>query len=233
MEATQPKKRTGGRYSVEWKIPYFMIPHHLTKLTETGLQTLLLIYLMECSQYGHGEIYASFKTMAENCHCNERTIRRTIPELAELGLIEVTPRSGRTSLIHITIKGVTYTEPRTECPNTPDRMSAPPRTPCPTSNKEASNKELYKRVDKIKLSDKTPPPRDPEVVKRLAMEPHARVYRDVDKETELIPLENIGHKLPGNIKDVLGKIKGDIESRRAARNKAPQALKSKSRARKR
>lgn len=57
----------------------------------------------------------------------------------------------------------------------------------PPKNTE-NNKES---IEKIKITNKLPPRQDQEVLKRLARDPLTRVYRDIDKDTDLIPLEKL------------------------------------------
>jgi hypothetical protein len=233
MKETKTKDRVTTKDYYFTEIPFFQVPNELFTRTDNIYEGFLLTYLFRCANNADRVAFPSYSDMAKKCHISKRKAIYTIRALVTKGFIEKVitrvehGKEFSSNLYTLSVEGSAQHAP-------PSAQHAPPLVHSMHPKKNHLKKNyLNNKIDKIPLSDKLPPPRDPEVVKRLAMEPHARVYRDVDKETELIPLENIGHKLPGSIKDVLGKIKGDIEDQRAARNKAPQALKSKSRARKR
>lgn len=214
MKETQTKQKTqmpkpGDRLT--FNIPYFLIPHEVFDKTKTVYQAIVLIYLMRCAQLKDGLIYPSYLTIARNCHISVASVHRAVEDLCQLGAINITYRLGDTNLFEITLEGVSVRQ------TPPVTVTDPPLSQRHTSNKEFKNKELLIEPIIFNPSTKPPPPKTPEVIARLARDPHYRFNRDIDQSAELIPLNKAGKKLPGSMQDVLGKIRSDIEKNRRAR----------------
>jgi hypothetical protein len=93
-----------------------------------------------------GECWASATTLGDDTGLSEREVRRTLGELAGLGVLEATPRRGQTAVYRLTGRFPTPDgksggsgrhvtpdgkSPRTPGPDTPDATSYPPRTGSP------------------------------------------------------------------------------------------------------
>lgn len=71
------------------------------KCGEDGLSKLVLLTLSFYCNWESGETWVSTDTLADECEVSSDTIRRRLQHLQGLGLIEIEPRPGRSSIIRL------------------------------------------------------------------------------------------------------------------------------------